>query len=136
MMRLMLDMEIPPVIKRTLRLMPIVIGVLVLTAAWGCASVPTPQPSAGSSDGLSTPQAMSKESEPQAVVQIKGMACPFCTYNIQRQIQALQGVQHVEVSLEKGEAYVTLSKQNPPTEDQLRAAVESAGFTPGEVRMP
>jgi len=71
----------------------------------------------------------------RAVVKIDGMACPFCTYNIQRQLEALDGVERTDVSLEKGEAYVTLSSSNPATEAQLRLAVESAGFTPTRVRI-
>lgn len=73
---------------------------------------------------------------PRAVVKIDGMACPFCTYNIQRQLEALDGVRQTDVSLKKGEAYVTLSSNNPATAEQLRRAVESAGFTATEVRIP
>jgi len=101
-------------------------GIILLVSA--CQTPPgaggAPDPSAG---GLAPAR---------AVIQIDGMACPFCTYNIQRQLEALDGVERTDVSLEKGEAYVTLSPHNPATADQLRRAVESAGFTPMRVRMP
>jgi len=101
-------------------------GIILLVSA--CQTPPgaggAPDPSAG---GLAPAR---------AVIQIDGMACPFCTYNIQRQLEALDGVERTDVSLEKGEAYVTLSPNNPATADQLRRAVESAGFTPMRVRMP
>ena len=107
--------------------------ILLLTATafwavgWGCHySGPTP---------AVTPSTI-EDAAPRATIRIDGMACPFCTYNIQRQVEAVEGVEHVDVSLEKGEAHVTLSEQNPPTAEQLRAAVESAGFTARQVRMP
>lgn len=104
----------------------------VVPVLGGCQSAPVSPSSDQRVEGTATTQ----PAEPRAVLTINGMACPFCTYNIQRQLEALDGVQQVDVSLEKGEAYVTLSKQDPATAEQLRKAVESAGFTPTKVRMP
>lgn len=97
----------------------------------GCQSPPS---SERAGDTRANPAAQPTES--RAVVVIDGMACPFCTYNIQRQLERVEGVERADVSLKKGEAYVTLSEQSPATAKQLRQAVESAGFTPTEVRMP
>lgn len=138
MIRLKLERELPGM-KTAIQLTPLMIGLLFIVAAWGCVGTPTVEPPVVSQPpGHPEPSAApaSQEAATQATIQINGMACPFCTYNIQRQIEALEGVQRVDVSLEKGEAYVSLSKQNPPTAKQLREAVESAGFTPGQVRMP
>ena len=113
-------------------------GMMLVVAAWGCHGMNqtpparSPQPSPSSSAA----PAPAHETGPRAIIQIDGMACPFCTYNIQRQLQALPGVERVDVSLDKGEAYVTLSEQDPATEAQLRDAVKSSGFTPRQVRMP
>lgn len=128
--------------KIAIQLTLLMIGLLFIVAAWGCVGTPTVEPLVHSQppEHPQPPEPSaaptSQEAAPQATIQINGMACPFCTYNIQRQIEALEGVQRVDVSLEKGQAYVTLSKRNPPTAEQLREAVESAGFTPGQVRMP
>lgn len=103
------------------------IGLLLIAAAPGCRSDgPTSATAARASAQRSTEESAAS----RATIRIDGMACPFCTYNIERQLQAVEGVERVDVSLEKGEAYVTLSKQNPPTEQRLRAAVKSAGLPP------
>jgi len=102
------------------------LAILLLLA--GCQTPPGTGGEPESSAGGTTPA--------RAVITIDGMACPFCTYNIQRQLEALEGVVKTDVSLEKGEAYVTLSPNKPATADQLRQAVRSAGFTASEVRMP
>ncbi len=128
--------------KRTTRHTPAWIVTLFILIAAGCtgtkdivtAELPTTTQPTHNTEAPAT-QA-STVSGPQATIPINGMACPFCTYNIQRQIQALDGVEQVDVSLEKGEASVILSEQDAPTAQQLRGAVESAGFTPGEVQMP
>lgn len=121
--------------NRTDRLPLSVIGVLMVTSAWGCgARTPTVEPP--EQPPRPATAVSSQETTPQAVIRIDGMACPFCTYNIQRQVEALDGVEAVDVSLDRGEAYVTLSKQNPPSAEQLREAVKSAGFTARKVQMP
>lgn len=106
----------------------VVSAILILT---GCQGSPRVEQAATDAAPSAT-----QPSGPRAAVVIDGMACPFCTYNIQRQLEGVEGVERVDVSLEKGEATVTLSEQDPATAKQLREAVESAGFTPTEVRMP
>lgn len=105
---------------------------IVVPVLGGCQSAQVSQPS----DQAIEDAATARPAEPHAVLTIDGMACPFCTYNIQRQVEALDGVQKVDVSLARGEAYVTLSERDPATAEQLRQAVESAGFTPTKVQMP
>jgi len=118
------------------RWVPLTTGLTASAALWlgGCAG-PT-ETAEGSGDRAPQVAPESDRRERQAVVRVDGMACPFCTYNIQRQLEALEGVEGVEVSLDAGEARVTLSEDEPASEAQLRRAVESAGFTPTEVTMP
>jgi len=97
----------------------------------GCASAPP----ASSADAPAADTA-SGPHDRRAVVSVDGMFCPFCTYNVERQLRALDGVDRVDVSLDRAEAYVTLSEADPATAEQLRRAVESAGFTANRVEMP
>ena len=63
----------------------------------------------------------------QIVIGIGGMSCQGCVKNITGVLQALHGVDRVDVSLEAGQASVTFEpeKVNAP---QFKKAIEDAGF--------
>jgi copper chaperone CopZ len=60
-------------------------------------------------------------------IKVTGMTCQGCVRSVTRVLQAVPGVEGVEVSLEKGEAAV---RHDPSRADlpRLRKAVEDAGF--------
>ena len=102
----------------------IVIFIIAVISIAGCSSTSIPD------------TAIPMSQNGQAVITIEGMACPFCIYNVQRQLEQVEGVQHTDIDLKTGKAFVTLSKEKPPTADALRKAVKSSGFTPTKVQMP
>ena len=63
----------------------------------------------------------------QIVMGIGGMSCQGCVKNVTGVLQALPGVERVEVSLEQAQASMVYDpeKVNP---SQFRDAIESAGF--------
>ena len=63
----------------------------------------------------------------QSVIKVKGMTCGGCVASVERVLRALDGVDKVDVSLERGEATV---QYEPGRVDvsKLRAAIEDAGF--------
>mgnify|MGYP001578096304 CR=1 FL=1 len=63
----------------------------------------------------------------QSVVKVQGMTCQGCVKSVTRVLQALPGVEAVEVSLERGEASLRYDPAQA-TIEQLRRAVEDAGF--------
>jgi copper chaperone CopZ len=69
-----------------------------------------------------------------AVVDVKGMACPFCAFGLKKHLQRLPGVKNVEVSLEKGQAVLDVSPGAKLTDDQIRKAIRDSGFNPGEIK--
>ena len=58
------------------------------------------------------------------IYQVEGMNCNHCAENVQRAIAAVEGVEHVEVSLHEGTACILGS----PVEEEVLRAVESIGF--------
>ena len=60
-------------------------------------------------------------------IKIEGMTCGGCVRNVHQVLQALDGVDEVSVSLERGEAQVRCDTSRV-TVAQLRDAVEDAGF--------
>jgi copper chaperone len=63
----------------------------------------------------------------QSVLKVQGMTCQGCVKSVTRVLQALPGVEAVEVSLERGEAALRYDPAQA-TIEQLRRAVEDAGF--------
>lgn len=62
-------------------------------------------------------------------IHIDGMHCQHCAASIFNQLQALPGIESVEVNLEKAEAVVTGTEIDM---DKVRAAIGDLGFEPGE----
>jgi len=117
---------------------PIMALTLILVASlFGCQAPLTAQelPRDDGSPGTVSVDDSDNE-EPVAVLWVKGLACPFCTYNVERQLRKVPGVKNVAVTLETGKVSVILSEEQPPSEEQLRIAVKESGFTVDRVEMP
>lgn len=69
----------------------------------------------------------------QAVVEIKGMSCPFCAYGAKKRLLTLPGAKKVDMTLGKDQAIVEFAPDSKVTDDQIRKAVRDAGFTPGKI---
>ncbi len=60
-------------------------------------------------------------------IKVSGMTCGGCVANVKRVVQAVAGVESVDVSLDKGEAVVTYdSARAAPA--AFKAAIVAAGF--------
>jgi len=60
---------------------------------------------------------------------VDGLACPFCAYGIEKQLQKLDGVQSVEVDIAKGHVVVTMQDDRQLQREQAEQAVKKAGFS-------
>lgn len=63
----------------------------------------------------------------QTTLQIGGMTCQGCVNSVTRVLQALPGVEEVNVSLERNEAQLRYDPKRVQPE-AFRQAVEQAGF--------
>ena len=66
--------------------------------------------------------------EMKKVLTVDGMMCAHCQAHVQKALAGVDGVEEAVVSLEKKEAYVSLSKEVP--DQVLMDAVTEAGYTP------
>ncbi len=71
-----------------------------------------------------------------ATLWVKGLACPYCVNNIDRQLTGMKGVQRVHVDLPTGEVRVLLLTKNSATQGQLIKAIDDSGFTLDRIEMP
>jgi copper chaperone CopZ len=64
--------------------------------------------------------------EMKKVLKIEGMMCKHCVAHVTKALAGVDGVESVEVSLEKGEAVVLLNK--PVADEALIAPVVDGGY--------
>jgi mercuric ion binding protein len=61
--------------------------------------------------------------------QVDGLACPFCTYGIEKKLTAIEGVARVETDIGSGTVAVTMAEGATLDEATARGAVKAAGFS-------
>lgn len=76
------------------------------------------------------------EAPPDIVVEVAGMSCPFCAYGIEKKFVEREEVDSVFVALKESEVRLWLKPGEALSNDEVRATVDKAGFTPGEIRRP
>lgn len=69
------------------------------------------------------------EDKPVYTLQVDGLACPFCAYGIEKQIQRIDGVESVTTDIGSGAVVITMTPGMTLEEAEAKRAVEAAGFT-------
>ena len=113
-------------------IVPMAVATLLAT---GCQSSP---PATGGVQNSSSPteDATAFPADRTATLWVKGLACPYCVHNIDRQLAGMTGVERVHVDLPTGEVRVALVAKHPPTREQLVKAIDDSGFTLDRIEMP
>ncbi len=62
-------------------------------------------------------------------MRVDGLACPYCAYGIEKKLKAIDGVESVEVDLDRGVVRVITREDLRFTEPQLEKLFRDAGFT-------
>ncbi len=71
-----------------------------------------------------------------ATLWVKGLSCPLCANNIDKQLKRVSGVDNVRVDLGEGKVNVKLADAGRPTRRELAKAVEQSGFTLDRIETP
>ena len=71
----------------------------------------------------------------RVVLTILGMDCAICAHGIRVAVQKVDGVESVELSLERAEADIRLRPDNRVSLDQFRKIVKANGFEPKHARV-
>lgn len=66
---------------------------------------------------------------PQYALEVKGLACPFCAYGVEKRLNKLTGVEEVEVDVAGGRVVVTMKEGATLTREKASKAVDEAGFS-------
>jgi copper chaperone len=116
-----------------MRCVSFVMVFLLFALAVGCEKSRTVQTSVPALAGSDAPPAAGA---PTAVMHVRGMACPQCAYNVDLQLLKVPGVTDVKVNMATGVVTAQLSPDDPPTREQLAAAIRETGFTLVKIEMP
>ncbi|RUT73309.1 heavy-metal-associated domain-containing protein [Ancylomarina longa] len=66
-------------------------------------------------------------------IEIKGMACPYCAFGMEKELKKVAGVDNVEIELKEGLAYISTPISQKPTKESLEKIIIDGGFTVGTI---
>jgi len=66
-------------------------------------------------------------------VEVKGLACPFCAYGLEKKLKEVDGVKSIKIDFEEGLVYLTVLKSQKPTRETLEKIITDSGFTPSSI---
>lgn len=62
-------------------------------------------------------------------MRVDGLACPFCAYGIEKKFTKTEGVESVDINLQKGLVIVKTGEGKTFTEEKLKEIINDSGFT-------
>lgn len=65
----------------------------------------------------------------QYAMRVDGLACPYCAYGIEKKLKQIEGVEKIDVNLEKGLVTVDVREGVTLTEPRMKQLFKDAGFT-------
>lgn len=71
---------------------------------------------------------VSLAASPTLRVEIDGMTCPACAKKVEEQLSKLSWVQKVMINLDDARAEIVVKSGNSPNTEDVRKAVETAGY--------
>ena len=60
---------------------------------------------------------------------VDGLACPFCVYGVEKQLNKIEGIENMEADIHDGKIVLLMREGSSLSEESVREAVTRAGFT-------
>ena len=71
----------------------------------------------------------------EAVADIDGLTCPFCSFGAEKQLKEVEGVRKVKVDVDQGTATLIAKSDQSLDVEKIPEAIKAAGFSPQEMRI-
>ncbi len=68
-------------------------------------------------------------------VSVKGMACPFCAYGVEKKLKKVKGVENISIDMKEGTVTLKAKEGLSIEVGQVPRAILDSGFTPGEINV-
>lgn len=65
----------------------------------------------------------------QYIMRVDGLACPYCAYGIEKKLKQIEGVEKIDVDLDKGLVKVDVREGTELEQEQMKQLYKDAGFT-------
>ena len=65
----------------------------------------------------------------QYQMRVDGLACPYCAYGIEKKLNAIDGVEKIDIDLEKGLVIVNVAEGVKISDEQMTRLFDDTGFT-------
>lgn len=65
----------------------------------------------------------------QYQMRVDGLACPYCAYGIEKKLNAIDGVEKIDIDLEKGLVIVNVAEGVKLSDEQMTRLFDDAGFS-------
>jgi mercuric ion binding protein len=65
----------------------------------------------------------------QYAMRVDGLACPYCAYGIEKKLNQVEGVERIDIDLEKGLVIVYVREGVEINEARMQQLFKDAGFT-------
>tara|TARA_R110000851_G_scaffold3114_3_gene12701 strand:- start:80421 stop:80732 length:312 start_codon:yes stop_codon:yes gene_type:complete len=79
-------------------------------------------------------QADTSQLNGKITIEVDGLACPFCAYGLEKNLKEIDGVENIEINIEKGSVLLTIAERKQISEDLILQKIKDAGFTPGKIK--
>jgi len=66
-------------------------------------------------------------------IEIKGLACPYCAFGMEKELKKVAGVENVEIELKEGLAYISTPINQKPSKESIEKIIVNSGFTVGKI---
>ena len=63
------------------------------------------------------------------VMRVDGLACPYCAYGIEKKLKEIEGVEKIDVDLDRGLVIVDVAEGVRLTGPEMRKLFNEAGFS-------
>ena len=62
------------------------------------------------------------------------MVCPFCAYGLEKNLKEIDGIENIEINIEKGSVVFAIEEGKQILENLTLQKIKDAGLTPGNIQ--